>query len=515
MVAVVLITCLMGVAAPAEPASAGLLGGLLGNVLGLVGGVLTILTPGWDDSASTPPVPLSTVAAAIGADDLWAAGVDGTGVDVAQIDTGLVPVDGLNLPGKVVNGPDISFDSQNEPSRYLDGYGHGTHMAGIIAGNDGTAGGFRGVAPGSRIVNLRVGSNDGAVDVTQVIAAIDWVIAHRSSDGLNIRVLNLSFGTDGIQDRRLDPLAYAVEAAWRYGIVVVVGAGNDGTSRSSLSNPATNPFVLAVGAADLRATASPADDIVAPFSSRGSSSRRVDVVAPGVSIASLRDPGSLIDQEHPSAVVNSRYFRGSGTSQAAAVTSGAVALLLQARPDLTPDQVKAVLRATATPLVRSDLQSQGSGRIDVALAAAVPLPVATTQTWAYGSGTGLLEAARGTSHVADGGVELRGEQDIMGRPWNGATWAPAALAGTAWTDGSWNGSAWTDDCWCTDTWAGRTWTGRTWTGTSWAGRTWTGRTWTGRTWTGRTWTGRTWTGRTWTGSSWTGRTWTSASPTVR
>jgi serine protease AprX len=509
------LTFALGVLPSAEPAEAGLLGGLLGTVTGLVGGVLTILTPGWDDDAKTPPVLLSTVADAIGADDLWRAGIDGAGVDVAQIDTGLVPVDGLTLPGKVVNGPDLSFDSQNVDARYLDGYGHGTHMAGIIGGNDGTATGFRGVAPGSRIVNVRVGSSDGAVDVSQVIAAIDWVIAHRHSDGLNIRVINLSFGTDSTQDRRFDPLANAVENAWRNGIVVVVGGGNDGTSRSILANPATNPYVIAVGAADLRATATAADDIVAPFSSRGSTARGVDVVAPGVSLASLRDPGSLIDEEHPSAVVNTRFFRGSGTSQAAAVTSGAAALLLQARPGLTPDQVKALLEVTATPLVKSDARSQGSGRINVALAATAPLPVSATQLWGYGTGTGLLERSRGTSHVADEGVELTGERDIMNQAWVGSSWAPASLAGTAWSDGTWNGAEWTDACWCSETWAGTGWTGRTWTGRTWTGRTWTGRTWTGRTWTGRTWTGRTWTngswnGRTWTGRTWTGRTWTSA-----
>jgi serine protease AprX len=491
--------------APAQ-ANAGLLGGLLGTVGGVVGGVVGILTPGWDDGASTPPVRMATVADAIGANDLWSRGVDGRGIGVAVIDTGMVPVAGLDGAGKIVNGPDLSFESQDEGLRYLDGYGHGTHMAGIIAGNDGPGGAFRGVAPGARLLNVRVASHDGAVDVSQVVAAIDWVVQHRSDNGMNIRVINLSYGTDGMQSPRTDPLSFAVENAWRKGIVVVTGAGNDGDDRSMLVNPAANPYVIAVGAADLRNTASPHDDVVAPFSSR-TRGRTVDLVAPGVSVTSLRDPGSSIDVEHPGAVVDSRYFRGSGTSQAAAVTSGAVALLLQARPSLTPDQVKALLRSTATLLVGTDRAAQGAGRLDVNLATLALVPLGSTQRWTPAAGTGSLEAARGTGHVADDGVELRGEQDIFGRAWDGDAWAASAAAGTSWSGGEWNGSVWTGDCWCATSWAGTSWTGRTWIGDSWTGRTWIGRTWIGRTWIGRTWIGDSWTGRTWIGDSWTGRTW--------
>jgi len=497
----------------APPASAGLLGSVTGVLTGTVDGTLGlvsgILSPGWDEGAATPPVRMPTVAAAVGADDMWARGIDGRGVGVALIDTGVVPVQGLSGTGKVVNGPDLSFESQADELRYLDGYGHGTHMAGIIAGNDDGTGSFKGVAPGARLLNVRVGTHDGAVDVSQVVAAIDWVVAHRNDNGMNIRVINLSYGTDGTQDRRVDPLSFAVENAWRKGIVVVTGAGNEGTSRASLVNPAVNPYVIAVGAADIRNTAGVSDDVVAPFSSRVSDGRTVDVVAPGVSITSLRDPGSVIDTEHPNAVVEERYFRGSGTSQAAAVTSGAVALLLQARPSLTPDQVKALLRASATPIVNASKSAQGAGRIDVHLASLSLVPIGSTQWWTASTGTGSLEAARGTSHVADDGVELTGEQDIFGQPWNGAAWAAATSNGTAWNGGTWNGSEWTGECWCGTSWAGVSWNGRTWIGDSWTGRTWIGRTWIGRTWIGRTWIGDDWSGRTWIGRTWIGRTWLS------
>lgn len=492
------------------PAQAALLstvvGGVTGTATSLVGGVLSVVTSGWDDNASTPPVALSTAAASIGADQMQANGIDGEGVGIAMIDTGVVPVLGLTEPGQVVNGPDLSFESQSDTMRYLDGFGHGTHMAGIIAGNDGAAGSFRGIAPGAKLISMRVGAHDGAVDVTQVIAAIDWAVQHKDDPGLNIRVINLSYGTDGTQDARFDPLSHAIEVAWRNGITVVVGGGNDGTDRTMLVNPATNPYVIAVGAADIHNTPTIADDTVAPFSSRGSSSRSVDLVAPGVSIASLRDPGSTIDSEHPSAVVNERFFRGSGTSQAAAVTSGAVALLLSARPSLTPDQVKSLLRSTATPVPNASSRAQGAGRLNVAGASIAPTPLGS-QSWNRSYGTGSVEKARGTSHVADGDVELTGEKDIFGKAWQGSVWAPAATARTTWSGGTWNGSDWTGTCWCTLTWSGFSWTGRQWTGTSWTGRSWTGRQWTGRQWTGRQWTDGNWTGRSWTGRSWTGRSW--------
>src|SRR5207249_6242881 len=136
-------------------------------------------------------------------------------------------------------------------------------------------------------------------DVSQVIAAIDWVVQHRTDNGMNIRVLNLSFGTDGTQDYRVDPLAYAAEVAWRKGITVVVAAGNSGYGTAQLNNPAYDPYVIAVGADDTKGTQSTSDDIIPDWSSRGDGTRNPDIVAPGKSIVSLRDTGSQIDLNHP------------------------------------------------------------------------------------------------------------------------------------------------------------------------------------------------------------------------
>src|SRR3954452_18671626 len=200
---------------------------------------------------------LGQITSVIGARAQWAAGNTGSGVDVAVVDTGVATVPGL-AAGNVRNGPDLSFDGQAAATRYADAMGHGTHLASIIAGRDGdgtaasltsaaATGQFTGVAPGARVVNVRVGASDGTADVTQVIAAVTWVTQHAHDPGLNIRVLNLSYGTGSTQDYRSDPLSFAVEAAWRKGILVVVAGGNDGSSRPFLANPGLNPNVLAVG----------------------------------------------------------------------------------------------------------------------------------------------------------------------------------------------------------------------------------------------------------------------------
>jgi serine protease AprX len=434
------------------------------------------------------------------------ASLSGAGIGVALIDSGIAPVAGLNQPGKVINGPDLSFESQTPGLQHLDTYGHGTHMAGIIAGSDPSAG-FEGVAPGAHLISLKTAAYDGAVDVTQIIAAIDWVVAHRNDPGLNIRVLNLSFGTDSIQPSLIDPLSFAVETAWRNGIVVVASVGNDGASRVTM--PAANPYVLAVGAADPNGTDARVDDTVAAFSNRGNAVRHPDLIAAGRSLVSLRAPGSYIDTQYPTARVGDKLFRGSGTSQAAAVVSGSVALLLQQRPGLTPDQVKQLLINTADPLAKPDPIASGAGQLDIAEAATLSPPSTAKQLWPQATGLGSLEAARGTSHVADSvtGVELVGERDIFGMPWVPVTWVAAARTGRAWTGGTWNGSVWSGQAFTSTSWTSRAWVVVAWTGRSWAGRSWAGDAWSGRSWNGGTWTGRSWASGTWAGRSWAGRSW--------
>lgn len=435
------------------------------------------------DLAATEMGAASNVAAMVGAPAMWSDGITGQGVDVAVIDTGVVPVDGLTGPGKVVNGPDLSFDSQAPALHHLDGNGHGTAMAGIIAGREvavtdpATTGdaAYQGIAPDARIVNVKVGAANGAVDVSQVIAAIDWVVQHRRSGDLDIRVLNLSYGTNSKQDPSIDPLSYAVEVAWRHGIVVVAATGNDGRG-TQLAMPAVNPYVIAVGAADHVGTLTTTDDRVATFSNYARGTRRPDLLAPGVGVLALRSPGSWLDVQHPTAVRGERYFRGSGTSQAAAVTSGAAALLLQQRPELTPDQVKEILRSSATSLRSTSRRAQGGGLLDLAAAQTTPTPAAV-QEHPVSTGLGSLDEARGTHTVTANGVELRGEQDIFGQPWSGASWSGASWSGASWSGGSWNGASWSGASWSGASWSGASWSGASWSGASWSGASWSGAAW--------------------------------------
>jgi serine protease AprX len=437
--------------------------------------------------------------------DMWKHGWTGQGIDVALIDSGVAPVEGLAL--NVINGPDLSFESQAPNLTNVDTYGHGTHIAGLIAGRDSVIkptkedeevnDHFVGAAPGARIVSLKVAASDGATDVSQVIAAIDWVVQNRNADGLNIRVLNLSFGTDGTQDYRLDPLAYAVEVAWLHGIVVVVAAGNAGFGTPQLNNPAYDPYVIAVGADDTRGTDDPKDDVIPDWQSRGNAIRHPDIVAPGRSIISLRDPGSFVDEANPAARVGfTRFFRGSGSSQSAGIVSGAVATLLSQRPELTPDQVKALLMQTAEPLPNADPVAQGAGLINLheAREAKTDTIAGAVQTWPRSSGLGSLDLARGSVLVEDDQVLLQGEQTIFGDAWDPTVWTSSSWDGTSWSGGNWTGRTWSGDCWCGASWAGRTWSGRTWSGSSWSGRTWSGRTWSGRTWSAGGWSAGGWDG---------------------
>ena len=436
---------------------------------------------------------MNRVSQTINADDAWGYGFTGAGIGVALIDSGVTPVAGLSDPGKLINGPDVSFESQSEKLRYVDTFGHGTHMAGIIAGRDQVSSDydevsekmFVGIAPDASLVSVKTANADGATDVSQVIAAIDWVVQHRNDNGMNIRVLNLSFGTDGIQSYLLDPLSFAIEQAWKAGIVVVVAAGNDGNG-ALLRNPALDPFVIAVGAAN--------GNSVADFSNCGDKNRSVDLVAPGKSIISLRNPGSSADILHPEARVDDRFFLGSGTSQAAAVVSGAVALLLDYRPDLSPDQVKALMMQAANPVRYASDLCQGAGMVDVLYAmkwAGTDLG-GMTQSYAGSNGTGSLEAARGSFHISLDGNDLSGEQDIFGSAWDGEAHAKLSANGLSWSGGDWNGV----------TWSGVSWSGLSWSGVSWSGLSWSGVSWSGLSWSGVSWSGLSWSNSAWSGVSW-------------
>jgi serine protease AprX len=369
----------------------------------------------------------------------------GDGVTVASIDTGVTP--NPNLGTRLLARVDLTRERDG-----IDHFGHGTHMAGVIAG-DGTTtlGAYEGSAPETRLVSVKVAGWDGATDVSTVIAGLQWVVSNRAR--FNIRVVNLAWGTDATQGYGVDPLDRAVERAWAAGLVVVVSAGNQGPAAGTIAKPADDPFVITVGAADTNGTGSDLDDTIAPFSSAGPTAdgrAKPDVLAPGVSIVSDRAPGSTIDAFRPTARFGPSMFKGSGTSQAAAVVAGVAARMLDVDPTLTNDAIKGVLMATADRRLAGP--RGGAGVIDAAAATVAvtppkkgPAPVLPVANGGVtpSTGTGSLEGSRGTLHVygdldGDGAAEpITGEVDALGRPWDAA-----AFAAAVWNATTWEGAAW-------------------------------------------------------------------------
>ncbi len=434
----------------------------------------------------------------------------GAGVGVAVIDTGISPMN--DVAGRVVYGPDLSGEG-----RIIDSYGHGTVMAGIIGGNGhDSAGAHAGMAPAATLISVKVAGRNGATDVSTVLQAMHWVDAYRTQ--FNIRVLNLSWGTPSTQSPAVDPLDYAVERLWRDGIVVVVAGGNAGPQSGTILKPGDDPMVLTVGAYNDGGTPGRSGDSMAQWSSAGPTAAGVakpDLVAPGRTLVALRSYGSAVEANNAGSLVAPSYIKGSGTSEATAVTSGAAALLLAARPELTPDQVKHILKATARPMAGVPTRSEGSGRLSLHGALGTKAGPASWQQ-PVATGLGSLEASRGGQHVQvdcgeDGTPDVViGEMTADCQPWDGSSWTGSSWTGSSWTGSSWTGSSWTGSSWTGSSWTGSSWTGSSWTGGTWAGSSWTGSSWTGSSWTGSSWTGSSWTGSSWTGSSWTTQEWNSS-----
>ncbi|HEV3398200.1 MAG TPA: S8 family serine peptidase [Actinomycetes bacterium] len=411
------------------------------------------------------------------ADTAWKRGITGRGVTVAVLDTGVAP--GLpDLAGRLVQ---VRNDQtgRTEPCKNLSGeldcndrYGHGTFIAGLVAGNGASSGGkWKGVAPEASILSVKAAGADGSADVSNILAAIQWVVSFK--DQYNIRVLNLSLGTDSTQDWKTDPLNYAVERAWEAGMTVVVAASNEGPSAGTITKPADDPWVITVGATDDRGTVSVSDDRLPDFSGRGPTAHglaKPDLAAPGAHVVSLRAPGSTIDTRFPN-YVDGSYRQGSGTSMATGVVSGAAALMLQANPGVTPDRVKHALVATARDAASSDPMAVGAGVVDASAAAFSAPPGLANQGLARSNGQGSLALSRGSVQV-----RLNDPQGSILGPTLGVSltaqlllWNPGGYTGAQWVPSSWYLSTWEVHRWNRVSWYGNDWPGYKWRGSSWYG----------------------------------------------
>jgi serine protease AprX len=315
------------------------------------------------DTAMTGSTPV-TFQQSVGADQAWRSGDTGKGVTVAVLDSGIANnADAFGARVKArVDFVDPLHPAQGDPA------GHGTHVAGIIAASRSFP--SPGVAPDAQLVSVRVLDPTGSSRVSTVIHGLEWVIAHK--DALGIRVVTLALGAPASGSYREDPLAAAAEMAWRSGLVVVAAAGNTGPAAGSISTPAIDPLVMSVGAADESGTPNTGDDVIPTWSSEGPTAdgfAKPDLVAPGRMIVSVRVPGGTVEKTLPTHVEGPQTFRLSGTSEAAAVTAGAAALVVSQAHDANPDQVKALLKSTTTRLTGA-----GVGEVNVARALRTRLP---------------------------------------------------------------------------------------------------------------------------------------------
>ena len=323
---------------------------------------------------------VARTAAAIGAKNVHAQyGYNGAGVGVAVIDSGITPWhDDLSVAAGQGQRVVAFVDFVNGQTQKYDDWGHGTHVSGIIAGNGYDSTGARqAIAPGASIISLKALDGEGKGRISYIIAALDWAIANKTQ--YNIRVINMSLGAGVFESYHTDPLTLAAKRAVDAGIVVVAAAGNMGKAANgqpqygAIGAPGNAPWVLTVGASSTMGTIDRRDDTMALYSSRGPTmidfGAKPDLVAPGSGTVSLSEQNSLFYTTKAAYLVAGKrtglgylpYLTLSGTSMAAPVVSGTVALMLQANPSLTPNMVKAILQYTAQVYTGYNYLTQGAG----------------------------------------------------------------------------------------------------------------------------------------------------------
>lgn len=275
-------------------------------------------------------------------------GYTGKGVTVAVIDTGVYAHADLTEPTNRI----VAFkDFVNDREEPYDDNGHGTHCAGDAAGNAYRSDGkYIGPAPEASVVGVKVLDENGSGRLSTIIKGISWCMDNKEK--YDIRILSLSLGATAHESYRDDPLALATQKAWHNGIVVCAAAGNSGPKQMTIGTPAIDPFIITVGSTADQNTAPRSDDTIAEYSSRGPTIDALikpDIYAPGTDIISLLAPGSTLEKQLPEQLVGEDYVQMSGTSMATPICAGVVALMLEANPNLSPNDVKSILKTTAEP----------------------------------------------------------------------------------------------------------------------------------------------------------------------
>jgi len=367
------------------------------------------------------------------------------GPAIAIIDSGIDPANTRDFGSRVVAR--MNFSSLS-PGATGDALGHGTMVAGIAGGDEK---GHRGASPRSPLVDLRVTSDAGEALTSDIIAAIDWILANKSQ--YNIRVANLSLAGTAEASILTDPLDRAVERLWLSGVVVVAAAGNHGsTAAVKLAAPANDPFIITVGAVDQLQTENPFDDVRAPWSAYGYTAdgfAKPELVAPGRWMTGPVPALSQLALQFPLRNRGGGYIWMSGTSFSAPVVAGAAAQLLGRHPNWSPDQVKGALMVTARQLPSEGL-SVGIGEIDAQAATAVDAPPNPNENL--------------NAFVSGGGFDA-------------AAWAAHVSTASNWTTSNWTASNWVSSNWVSSNWVASNWVSSNWVASNWVASNWVASNW--------------------------------------
>lgn len=392
--------------------------------------------------------------------------VTGRGIGIAVVDSGVS--NHPDLAGRIVAAIDFTSTTPTVSTTPLgDPGGHGTHVAGLAAGDGSSSGGaYTGTAPQANIIDVRVIDANGFSNVSTLLRGMQWILANRLT--YNIRVVNMSLGGTPLGSYKTDPLATAAEILTFANITVVVAAGNTGPTAGTIASPAYDPYVVTVGAVDDNGTALPSDDTIAFFSSCGptafDSIGKPDLVAPGRKMISLRVPGSTLDGLYPDRQIVAAgatvadYFRLSGTSMAAPVVAGIAALMLERNPTLGAEQVKHRLKTTAAVVPGSLPDGAGAGIVD-----ALQAVLSVDPTFEYTSSrvtdqfaTDMFGYLRGQP-ITWRDPAFNGGVDSLGRAWTAITWDNIAWDQIAWDNIAWDAFNWSNIAWDTVSTASIAW----------------------------------------------------------
>jgi serine protease AprX len=389
---------------------------------------------------------------------------------VAVVDSGIDNTH-PDIAGQVVASATFVSSGANTPDG--DGRGHGTFVAGILAGR---ADGHAGAAPGTKLVSVDVLNDDGAGVLSDVIAGAQWILDNKDQYG--IRVVNFSLNAGSGSSFRWDPLDKAVEKLWFNGVVVVVASGNYGTGDAASGvkyAPANDPFVITVGASDTNATPTPGDDFAAPWSAWGNTFdgfQKPDIAAPGRVLDGPVPANAGLLQVHPERATSEGHMWLSGTSMAAPVVAGAAALIIAQHPLWTPDQVKGALLSTA----------------------ALPDGVAPGGALGRGVLQAGAAAASGGLHNPNAGLD----QFVTLDPATGSssfdadTWATVAATNASWDSASWDSASWDSASWDSASWDSASWDSASWDSASWDSASWDSASWDSASWDTASWESSTW-----------------------